>query len=84
MTHDELMALPENGGFGYRVINRGDPDWPKDLEILGEAISILYAKRAKVMAPIAGEEPCMVTDSNGVVWSLGYIDDVWHRSKASL
>lgn len=84
MTQDELMALPENGGFGYCVINRGDPDWPKDLDVLGETISIPYAKRGKVMAPVANDEPFVVTDSNGVSWSLGYIDSVLHRSRCSL
>lgn len=84
MTHDELMALPENGGFGERVINRGDPGWPKDLEAVGETIRIPYVRPGKVMAPVAKDEPFSVTDSNGVSWSLGYIDGELHRSRSSL
>ena len=84
MTHDELMALPENGGFQKRVVKRGDPDWPKDMEIVGDTIGIPYARPGKVMAMVAKDEPFVVTDSNGLSWSLGYIDGVLHRSRSSL
>lgn len=81
MTHDELMALPENGGFGERVINRGDHDWHEGMEDACETIRVPYKEPGRVMALAGKDESMMVTDYRGRSWLVGYIDGVLHRQR---
>jgi hypothetical protein len=74
MTHDELMALPENGGFDFeeRIVN-------------GAKVKIPIARPSYAMFH-QESDPLIIMDldgSNWTNWMIGRINGKLYRSRMS-
>jgi hypothetical protein len=84
MTHEELMALPENGAFDEIRIYRGDPDFPvsDDPGALGDVFIKRVARKAYVLC-FKPEDPIYHYDKHGFAWQVGLANGEKMRQRIS-
>jgi hypothetical protein len=70
MTHDELLALPEDGGFKTEEITLDGRKCFRPIANPSHAMSF------------DDHDPLMVRDLDGGSWMLGRINGVLHRRRA--
>jgi len=72
MTQDELDALPENGGIGFR----------KQI-IDGREVDVPFMRPALALF-VRDDDPAMVRDSDGNAWIVGWANGQRYKSRLSI